>query len=86
VREVIRRLPAFLDRHLALQVDLLIAEHRQDHVTEGIDVALRFGPTATVRHIRAWPRVLAASPTYLKKAGKLKTPADLSAHAIILGP
>jgi DNA-binding transcriptional LysR family regulator len=90
VREVTPRLPGFLERHPALQVDLLLVDHRQDLVTEGIDVALRFGPlvdsTATVRHIRAWPRVLAASPDYLNKAGLPRTPADLSAHAIIIGP
>ncbi|MGB7036294.1 MAG: LysR substrate-binding domain-containing protein [Xanthobacteraceae bacterium] len=90
VREVIPRLPGFLERHPALQVDLLLADHRQDLVTEGIDVALRFGPladsTATVRHIRAWPRVLAASPAYLMKAGQPCTPADLSAHVIVIGP
>jgi DNA-binding transcriptional LysR family regulator len=90
VREVIPRMPAFLDTHPALHVDLLLVDHRQDLVTEGIDLALRFGPladsTATVRHIRAWPRVLAASPHYLKKAGLPRTPADLSAHSIVLGP
>jgi DNA-binding transcriptional LysR family regulator len=90
VREVIPRLPAFLDRHPQLQVDMLLVDHRQDLVTEGIDVALRFGElpdsTATVRHVRAWPRVLAASPDYLKNAGEPRTPADLSAHSIILGP
>lgn len=90
VREVIPRLPGFLLRHPGLQLDLLLVDHRQDLVTEGIDVALRFGPladsTATVRHIRAWPRVLAASPDYLNEAGMPRTPADLSAHAIIIGP
>jgi DNA-binding transcriptional LysR family regulator len=90
VREVIPRLPGFLQKHPALQLDMLLVDHRQDLVTEGIDVALRFGPladsTATVRHIRAWPRVLAASPHYLNQAGLPRTPADLSGHAIIMGP
>jgi DNA-binding transcriptional LysR family regulator len=90
VREVIPRLPNFLQRHPALHVELLLIDHRQDLVIEGIDLALRFGPladsTATVRHVQSWPRVLAASPTYLKKAGVPRTPADLSAHTIILGP
>jgi DNA-binding transcriptional LysR family regulator len=90
VREVIPRLPSFLVKHPALQVDLLLIDHRQDLVTEGIDVALRFGPltdsTATVRHIRAWPRILAASPAYLNKAGTPRTPADLSTQSIVVGP
>ena len=55
-----------------------MVDHRQDLVTEGIDVALRFGPladsTATVRTVRAWPRVLAVSPVYLDGAGLPRTP------------
>jgi DNA-binding transcriptional LysR family regulator len=90
VREVIPRLPGFLDQYPALQVDLLLVDHRQDLVTEGIDVALRFGPlpdsTATVRNIRAWPRVLAASPGYLDREGLPQAPDDLKAHTIIIGP
>jgi DNA-binding transcriptional LysR family regulator len=63
---------------------------RQDLITEGIDVALRFGPLtdslAKARRIRGWPRVLTASLDYLAMAGLPQTPGDLSAHAIILGP
>jgi DNA-binding transcriptional LysR family regulator len=90
VREVIPRLSVFMNRHPALQIDLMMGDQRQDLVTEGVDVALRFGPlsdsTATARRILAWPRVLAASRAYLDKAGIPGTPADLPQHAIILGP
>jgi DNA-binding transcriptional LysR family regulator len=64
--------------------------YRQDLVAEGIDVAFRFGPlqdsTATARAIRSWPRVLAASPKYLERAGMPQTPADLSSHSLVIGP
>jgi DNA-binding transcriptional LysR family regulator len=90
VREVIPRLSVFMTRHPALQIDLMPADQRQDLVNEGVDVALRFGPlpdsTATVRRILAWPRILAASPAYLEKAGIPGAPPDLPQHAIILGP
>ncbi len=90
VRGVIPRMPPFMDRHPALQVDLILKDERQDLVVEGVDVALRFGPlldsTATARHVGEWPRVLSASPGYLAKAGLPQTPADLSAHSVILGP
>jgi DNA-binding transcriptional LysR family regulator len=90
VREIIPRLPEFLDRHQGLQIDMLLDDFRQDLVAEGIDVAFRFGPltdsTATARTIRSWPRVIAASPRYLKRAGVPRTPADLSSHSIIVGP
>jgi DNA-binding transcriptional LysR family regulator len=90
VREVIPRLSDFMSQHPALRIDLMMGDQREDLVAEGVDVALRFGPlpdsTATVRRILAWPRVLAASRTYLDKAGAPHTPAELAQHAIILGP
>src|SRR5262245_36476045 len=42
IREVIPRLPKFLDQHPKLQVDMLLDDYRQDLVAEGIDVAFRF--------------------------------------------
>jgi DNA-binding transcriptional LysR family regulator len=90
VREVIPRLSAFMSRHPALKIDLMMGDRRQDLVAEGVDVALRAGPladsTATVRRLLTWPRVLAASPAYLDTAGVPCAPADLAGHAIILGP
>lgn len=90
VREVVPRLSAFMDAHPALQIELMMDDQRQDLVSEGVDVALRFGPlsdsTATARRILAWPRVLAASPAYLERTLPPRTPADLAQHAIILGP
>jgi DNA-binding transcriptional LysR family regulator len=90
VREIIPRLTAFMNRHPALQIDLMMTDQRQDLVTEGVDVAFRFGAlpdsTATARRVLAWPRVLAAAPAYLDKAGVPGIPADLPRHAIILGP
>lgn len=89
VREVIPRLPPFLDRHPALKVQLMPEDRLHDLVAEGIDVALRFGKlldsTATFRTIRSWPRVLAASPAYLTKTGTPRSPADLSTHSLVWG-
>jgi hypothetical protein len=49
-----------------LHVDLMLVKHSQDLLAEGIDVALQFEPLAdsiaTTRHVRDWPRVLAAPP------------------------
>jgi DNA-binding transcriptional LysR family regulator len=90
VRMVIPRLKPFVDRHPALQIELLLDDQRQNLVTEGVDVALRFGTlsdsTATVRKLKTWPRLLAASPVYLANAPRLDTPADLAAHTVIVGP
>ncbi len=90
VREVIPRLPAFMALHPAVRIDLMMEDQRQDLVAEGIDVAFRFGvlpdSSATARKILTWPRVLAASKDYLHRAGVPNVPADLSDHAIVLGP
>jgi len=89
-RIVIPYLKPFLARHPALRVDLLLDDQRQDLVKEGVDVALRFGAltdsTATARKLVSWPRALVAAPSYLRTAPALNVPADLAAHAIIVGP
>jgi DNA-binding transcriptional LysR family regulator len=90
VREIIPRLPTFMDRHPALRVNLMLDDQRQDLITEGVDVALRFGAladsTAVARWVTAFPRILAASPDYLAKAGTPNTPEDLALHTLIVGP
>jgi DNA-binding transcriptional LysR family regulator len=90
VREIIPVLPGFLARHPALNVSLLMSDRRQDTIKEGVDVALRLGEladsSATARLIGRTQRMVVASPTYLKARGTPKTPADLAAHAAIVGP
>lgn len=90
IREIAPRLPGFIERHPALRVELLVDDHRQDFVSEGIDVGLRLGTlpdsSALARRLATWPRLLAASPAYVARAGLPATPADLAAHAMILGP
>jgi DNA-binding transcriptional LysR family regulator len=90
VRAVIPLLPPFMACHAELRIDLLMNDQRQDLLGDGVDVALRFGPlpdtSATARRIANVPRLLAAAPTYLERAGVPKMPDDLIDHAIILGP
>jgi DNA-binding transcriptional LysR family regulator len=90
VREVIPRLPAFLEQHPALRVDLGFNDTRQDLIADGIDVALRLGTladsSAVARKLARAPRVVIASPCYLERAGVPKTPGSLAAHSVIVGP
>jgi DNA-binding transcriptional LysR family regulator len=90
VREVIPRLPKFLDRHPALRVDMSINDQRQDLVVNGVDVALRLGslPDSAVvaRKLAEAPRLVVASPAYLERRGWPRSPADLASHAVIIGP
>ena len=90
MRAVIPRLPAFMQRHPALRIDLLMSDQRDDLVTEGVDVALRWGEltdsSATARRLGASPRLLAASPAYLARAGSPDTPESLANHEVIISP
>jgi DNA-binding transcriptional LysR family regulator len=68
----------------------LLNDQRQDTVKEGVDVALRLGEladsSAVARVIGRAPRLVAASPAYLKARGTPETPADLAGHEAIVGP
>jgi DNA-binding transcriptional LysR family regulator len=90
LREIIPRLPNFLSAHPALRVELLSNDRYQDLVTEGIDVAFRFGSlpdsSATKRKVIDSARILAAAPFYLEKQGMPLMPSDLAHHAVIIGP
>jgi DNA-binding transcriptional LysR family regulator len=90
VREIIPRLDRFLSKHPGLRIALVLSDQRQDLVADAVDVAIRIGylpGAATVaRRIGVSRRILVASPAYLRESGAPKTPADLAAHALIVGP
>jgi DNA-binding transcriptional LysR family regulator len=77
VREVIPLLPAFMQLHPALRINLLMNDRNQDLVADSSAVARRLG---------ASPRLLVASPAYLARAGSPDTPESLANHEVIVGP
>jgi len=87
---LIPRLDDFLTRNPKLKLSLVVDDQRQDLISEGVDVAFRFGPLAdsgaTARRLGSIRRLLVASPGYLRRGGRPKIPADLNAHAIVSGP
>jgi DNA-binding transcriptional LysR family regulator len=89
-RDVIPRLPEFLERHPLLRMELRVSDAYQDLVAEGIDIAVRLGKlsdsTFGARRLATLPRFLVAAPAYLKARGTPRTPADLANHDCILGP
>ena len=89
-REIIPRLARFLAAHPLLQVEMAVADARQDLVAEGADVAIRLGDLDDsgfgARKLTTLERILVASPAYLKARGTPKTPADLASHDCIFGP
>lgn len=90
LRDVIPRLASFADRHPALHIQLQLGDQRQDLVRDAVDVAIRLGrlpdSTATSKRIATIPRVIVASPDYLRRCGTPGTPEDLVRHRIVGGP
>jgi DNA-binding transcriptional LysR family regulator len=79
-----------MKQHPALKIELVANDRHQDLVTEGIDVAFRFGAlpdsSATARKIIHLPRILMGSPDYLRERGTPTMPSDLAHHSVIIGP
>jgi DNA-binding transcriptional LysR family regulator len=89
-REIVPRLPKFLEMHPLLRVEMSVVDARQDLVAEGADVAIRLGELDDsafgARKLVTLQRMLVASPAYLRARGTPKTPADLASHDCIFGP
>jgi DNA-binding transcriptional LysR family regulator len=90
LREIIPRLRAFMKLHPALKIELRVTDRYPDLVTEGIDVSFQFGAlpdsSATARKLIHQPRILTASPDYLRERGTPTMPSDLAHHSVIISP
>lgn len=80
-------LPKFMKKFPLINLDVSISNRNIDFVEEGFDVAVRMGALEDSRLIAHKLEDAAlcvfASPGYLKRAPKLRTIADLSAHDCI---
>jgi DNA-binding transcriptional LysR family regulator len=89
-RAIFPRLARFTDQHPALRVEFILNDRRQDLIGDAVDAAMRVGSlsdsSAIARKIGVVYRVLAASPSYLERAGTPKAPTDLPNHTCIVGP
>jgi DNA-binding transcriptional LysR family regulator len=78
------RLGIFCERYPELAIEFVTNERVSDLVSEGIDLAIRFGQprlaTLVSRKLIEAPILTLASPRYLKRYGKPKHPSDLSRH------
>jgi DNA-binding transcriptional LysR family regulator len=78
------RLGPFCDRYPELAIEFVTSERVGDLVSEGIDLAIRFGQprlaTLVSRKLIEAPILTLASPRYLKRYGRPKHPSDLSRH------
>jgi DNA-binding transcriptional LysR family regulator len=82
------RLSGFLAAHPQLSVELLVRDTLGDLVSEGIDVAVRFGepePSGLIARKLLETRILAcAAPAYLARRGRPRHPRDLVRHECLL--
>ncbi len=78
------RLGAFCDRHPELSIEFVSREQLGDLVSEGIDLAIRFGQprfSALVsRKLIEAPILTVASPAYIARHGRPLQPSDLADH------
>jgi DNA-binding transcriptional LysR family regulator len=81
------RLPQFLERYPEIRLDLTLRDQLVDPVAEGLDVVVRMGTLGDsaliARRLGESRVVLCAAPTYLRKHGTPKSPADLARHACL---
>ncbi|QWA10778.1 LysR family transcriptional regulator [Sodalis ligni] len=80
-------LTAFLERYPGLFLELTVRDQLGDLVSEGFDIAVRFGqpPSSSLiaRKLLETHTVTVASPEYIQKHGYPRTPEDLIQHDCI---
>src|SRR5271163_2156626 len=78
------RLGGFCERYPELSIEFVSSEHIGDLVSEGIDLAIRFGQprlaTLVARKLIEAPILTVASPRYLERYGKPGHPSELARH------
>jgi DNA-binding transcriptional LysR family regulator len=85
---IVPRLPAFLDLHPKLAVDLVLHDGEINLVEEAIDIAVRMGPlrdsSLTMHRIAAGRCLVVGAPAYLERTGIPETPEQLTQHAMVI--
>ncbi|VAW99794.1 Transcriptional regulator, LysR family [hydrothermal vent metagenome] len=85
---IVPHLWQFLDKYPELLIDLIMDDHYVDLVKGGVDLAIRIGPMTdsalVARKLGDSPRVVFASPNYLKSRGEPKNLQDLKDHDCIV--
>ncbi|MCD5996384.1 LysR family transcriptional regulator [Pseudomonas sp. CDFA 602] len=84
---VVPMLSRLLEAHPDLSVDLDLSDKMVDIVGQGLDLALRLAPLGDseliAKRIISNPRVICASPDYLRRMGRPTKLADLDSHYCI---
>ncbi|SDZ55799.1 LysR family transcriptional regulator [Pseudomonas sp. NFIX28] len=76
--------PLFHEQHPNIELQLVLSDQQVDPVRGGFDVTIRIASLAdssmVAKLLAPAPRIMVASPDYLKRAGIPQTPRDLTAH------
>ncbi|XVO86248.1 LysR family transcriptional regulator [Pseudomonas palleroniana] len=80
-------LPAFLERHPLIEMEISSTDRQVDLIAEGFDCVLRVGAqpdqTVVARRVCSMPMVNCVSPAYLQRYGMPTTLADLAEHRLV---
>lgn len=86
-RHVVPQLPSFHAAHPEVQIALQLTDHHVNLHEDAIDVAIRVGSlddsALRARRLGETELVCVASPAYLRRAGRPKTPEALQEHAVV---
>jgi DNA-binding transcriptional LysR family regulator len=89
-RQIVPLLPAFLERHPQLRIELMMSDRYENLIAEGADLALRLGDqpdsSFVARKLASARRLFVASPSYLARRAAPRSMADLADHDLIGGP
>ncbi|HET9032839.1 MAG TPA: LysR substrate-binding domain-containing protein [Dokdonella sp.] len=81
-------IPAFMQRHPQVSVELELNDRAVDLIGEGYDMAVRIGALADssliARRISSVQLIACASPDYLRQHGVPTSPEQLGAHACLI--
>ncbi|ABQ29034.1 LysR family transcriptional regulator [Acidiphilium cryptum] len=85
---VVPTIAAFMRRHPAVAIQLVLEDSFQDLLKAELDLAIRIGELSDSRamatRVGALRRVAFAAPEYLLKHGRPKVPGDLRAHCCVI--
>ena len=80
-------IPAFMQRHPEVVIELELNDRAVDLIGEGYDMAVRIGTLAdsslVARRIAAVQLITCASPGYLRRHGTPSVPGELASHACL---
>ena len=87
-RHVTPIVASFLDAYPGVRVELVLSDRNLDLIADELDVALRIGALAdsslVARKLGSTTWFLVATPAYLRKRGRPRTPEDLNQHDCLL--